>query len=99
MDEKKKSRYNYSKGEREINRAFKMQENELSELAEGSERLKKQVNENQKVIDQNLSDIQDLHSQIDELRRKALEIADAKGIKVSEKIRKPSFLCQLLAHP
>lgn len=90
MGEKKKSRYSYSKGEREVNRAFKMQEKELSELAKDSERLKKQVDDNQKLIVQSQSDIQDLHTKIEELRRKALEIADVKGIKVSEKLRKPS---------
>lgn len=90
MSEEKNSRYKYSKGEKEINRAFKMQEKGLAELADDSERLKEQIEENQKSIDQSQADIQDLYQQVEELRRKALSIADAKGFKVSEKLRKPS---------
>ena len=90
MSEEKNSRYKYSKGEKEINRAFKMQAKGLAELADDSERLKEQIEENQKSIDQSQADIQDLYRQVEELRRKALSIADAKGFKVSEKLRKPS---------
>lgn len=92
MGQKKQSRFSYSKSEMEINRAFKMQEKELTELAENSEQLKQQVEGNQKSIDQNFSDIQDLHSQIEQLKRKALSIADARGINVPKNLRKSTKL-------
>lgn len=87
--EEKKSKYTYSKGEKEINRAFKMQEKELASLSEDSEKLKKQVDDNQKAIDQNKSDIQDLHAQLEELRVKALMMANASGVNVPENLKKP----------
>lgn len=90
MGQKKQSRYSYSKGEMEINRAFKMQEKELTELAENSEQLKHQIEDNQKSIDQNLSDIQDLHSQIEQLKRKALSIASRRGLNVPKNLSEPA---------
>lgn len=90
MGQKKQSRYSYSKGEMEINRAFKMQEKELAELAENSEQLKRQVEDNQKSIDQNLTNIQDLHSQIEQLKRKALSIASTRGLNVPKNLSEPA---------
>lgn len=87
--EEKKSKYTYTKGEKEINRAFKMQEKELASLSEDSEKLKKQVDDNQKAIDQNKSDIQDLHAQLEVLRVKALMMANASGVNVPDKLKKP----------
>lgn len=89
MDEKR-SRFSYTEGEKEINRALKMQEKELEGLAKDSEQLKKRVDESQKAIDQNRSDVEDLSSQIETLTRKALMMAGARGVNVPEHILKPT---------
>ena len=43
MENNTKSRYKYTKGEMEVNRAFKMQEMELAELEQSTQNLSKSI--------------------------------------------------------
>ena len=82
------SKYDYSKGEKEINRAFKMQEIELSDLEDKTTNLSQSVNELQSDISKTEEDLIDLNLKIQRLKESALAIAKARKIVVPEHLKK-----------
>lgn len=83
-----KSRYKYSKGEMEINRAFKMQEMELSNLKDKITDLSQSVNELQSDILKTEENLTDLNLRIQRLKESALEIAKANNSVIPEHLKK-----------
>lgn len=83
-----KSRYKYSKSEMEINRAFKMQEMELSNLKDKTTvLLQSSVNELQSDILKTTEDITDLDLKIQSLKESALDIAKASNISIPKHLK------------
>lgn len=82
------SKYDYSKGEKEINRAFKMQEIELSDLEDKTTNLSQSVNELQSDISKTEEDLIDLNLKIQRLKESALAIAKTRKIVVPEHLKK-----------
>ena len=50
MNNKRKSKYDYSEGQKELNRAIKMQDIELKKLEECSQQLSSSITDNEKQI-------------------------------------------------
>ena len=67
MDKISKSQYKYTKGEMEINRAFKMQEMELSDLDDATTRLSQSVSDLRSDISQTTDSLTDLTQKIQQL--------------------------------
>lgn len=86
------SRYEYTKGEKEINRAFKMQEMELSDLEDKTTTLSQSVNELQSDISNTEDNLIDLGLKIQRLKESALTIAKAKNIVVPEHLKKDTSI-------
>lgn len=82
------NRYKYSKGEMEINRAFKMQEMELSDLNDKTTDLAQSANELQSNISKTEEDLTDLNLKVQRLKESALAIAKAKNIVIPEHLKK-----------
>lgn len=92
MDKTSKSRYKFSKGEMEINRAFKMQEMDLSDLKDKTSFLSQSIDELQSDTSKTEEDITDLNSKIQHLTESALEIAKAKNIVIPEYLKKDTSI-------
>lgn len=73
---KRRGNYNYTNGEKELNRAFKMQEKEIDSLQRKSELLSSGIDENLKEIDSTASDIEALSERINKLRKKVASVVN-----------------------
>lgn len=82
MAEKKKSRFTYSKGQQEINRALKMQELQLAQLENDSTKLSGGINDLEKKQKDTDVDIDNLKDELEKLRLAALKIATQRGIDI-----------------
>ena len=89
MSDKKKSRYSYSEGQKEINRAFKMQDMELRNLDKDSQTLSSSIAKNQDAIDKTHDDVEDLIKQTEKLMAEALQIASEQGVDIPEHLKTP----------
>lgn len=88
MEEKKKSKYSHTEEQKQLNRAFKMQEMELSELDIKSQELSSSVKKNEESIQQTQSDVDDLIKKVEQLKAQALMLASEQGIEVPSHLRK-----------
>lgn len=88
MEEKKNSKYSYTEGQKQLNRAFMMQEMELSELDIKSQELSSSVKKNEESIQQTQSDVDDLINKVEQLKAQALLLASEQGIEVPSHLRK-----------
>ena len=85
---KPKSRYKYSKGEKEINRAFKMQEIELLDLDGKTQGVSKSISDLHSEVSGTEKEVSELNERIQQLSESALAIADAKrGVAIPEHLR------------
>lgn len=89
MADKKKNRYTYSDGQKELNRAFKMQEMELQDLENRSSKLSSSIADNDDAIAQTRSDVDDLIKRVELLRAQALRMASEQGVDVPNHLKKP----------
>ena len=71
----KKSRYEYTEGQIEINRALKMQEKELVDLKEQTEKLTHDIEDSLKVSQDIKTDLDEISKNIEALQQKALNLA------------------------
>ena len=88
MEEKKKNKYSYTEGQKQLNRTFKMQEIELSELDIKSQELSSSVKKNEESIQQTQSDVNDLINKVEQLKAQALQLASEQGIEIPSHLRK-----------
>lgn len=89
MADKKKSQYTYSNGQKELNRAFKMQEMELQDLEKKSKELSSSLEKNDNSIAQTRSDVDEIVKQAATLRSQILKMASEQGIDVSKHLKTP----------
>ena len=87
MENNTKSRYKYTKGEMEVNRAFKMQEMELAELEQSTQNLSKSISNTTSDISQTAEELTELNQKIQQLRESAFAIAEAKGVTIPEHLK------------
>lgn len=87
MENNTKSRYKYTKGEMEVNRAFKMQEMELAELGQSTQNLSKSISNTTSDISQTAEELTELNQKIQQLRESAFAIAEAKGVTIPEHLK------------
>lgn len=87
MEEKKKSKYSYTEGEKQINRALKVQEKELGDLAKKSNDLSTSVIKNDESIQQTQIDIENLEEGLKQMKARALKLASERGIEVPSHLR------------
>lgn len=87
MENNTKSRYKYTKGEMEVNRAFKMQEMELAELERNTQNLSKSISNTTSGISQTAEELTELNQKIQQLRKLAFAIAEAKGVTIPEHLK------------
>ena len=83
-----KSKYKYTKGEMEINRAFKMQDMELKDLDERTRSLSQSNDKLHSDILNREKDLTDLDQKVQQLKKKALEIAEANNIIIPDSLKK-----------
>lgn len=79
MDEKD-SRFAYTKDQKEINRALKMQEMELAKLSSDTGKLNHFISEHEEQLYNNRNDINDLTEQVERLKKAAMDLAIQQGI-------------------
>lgn len=89
MNNKRKSKYDYSEGQKELNRAFKMQDIELKKLEECSQQLSSSITENEKQIAKMGLDVEELKSREEQLRSQALTMAKDLGINLPDHLTRP----------
>lgn len=87
MTKKSNSRYKYSKGEMEINRAFKMQKIELSDLNDKTTGLAQSANKLKSDISKSEDDLTDLNSKVQLQKKLILDYAKANNIIVPEHLK------------
>lgn len=87
MENNTKSQYKYTKGEMEVNRAFKMQEMELAELGQSTQNLSKSISNTTSDISQTAEELTELNQKIQQLRESAFAIAEAKGVTIPEHLK------------
>ena len=85
----KKSKYEYTEGQKEINRVLKMQEKELDEIRSKTEKLTSEVEDSLKSSEQLQSELKELSHEVDTLQQKALELTQKLGLNPTTFI--PSF--------
>lgn len=77
-----KSRFNYTESQKEINRAFKMQEKELTDAKRRSTALENSISQAEKSMSEVNDETKALSDQTDDLLKRAIELAKVRGIKV-----------------
>jgi len=84
-----KSKYTYTEGQQEINRAFKMQEKELHDLKESSSVLEDSISQTKESLSEVKNDAEELSSKTDMLIQRAMNLAKARGINANEQETTP----------
>ena len=87
MESKKKSKYSYTEGQKQLNRAFKMQGIELRNLEKESQELCSSVKKNGESIQQIQSDVDDLIIKAERLKAQALMMASEQRIEIPSHLR------------
>lgn len=84
---KPKSRYKYSKGEKEINRAFKMQEIELLDLDGKAQSVSKSISDLHSEVSEIEKEVTELNERIRQLSESALAMVEKSGVAIPEYLR------------